>query len=239
MCQRCARIPILLPGAYDLCPGPISSVSPAAAFLARYVNLSSVISTLVQTWRSTWCSAWYSALVSFPGLLSWLSVFASLWKVFSVIPGTRHPCLGVFPLWVFWYRAGTKLIPFSFLLFGGRSVHHCRIRFLVVVFLGSYGEATLGTSVLVRAFPQFPSHHIGAASFALHCRLLIKKAPLPGALSYAIILSPAGGLCILYCNSSYLLLQSAIFLATMILTINLVACSLKTESVCFPSSKAD
>jgi hypothetical protein len=78
MCQRCARIPILSPGAYDLWPGPISSVSPAAAFLARYVNLSSVISTLVQTWRSawrfTWRSTWYSALLFFPGLLSWCSI---------------------------------------------------------------------------------------------------------------------------------------------------------------------
>jgi hypothetical protein len=36
-----------------------------------------------------------------------------------------------------------------------------------------------------------------------------------------------------------LLLQSAIFLATMILTINLVIRSLKIESVCFPSSTAD
>lgn len=74
MCQRRARIPILLPGASDLWPGPISSVSPAAAFLARYVNLSSVISTLVQTWRSAWRSAWYSALVFCPGLLSWCSI---------------------------------------------------------------------------------------------------------------------------------------------------------------------
>lgn len=61
MCQRCARIPILLPGAHDLRPGPISSVSPAAAFLARYVNPPRVISTLVQTWRFAWCSTWYSA----------------------------------------------------------------------------------------------------------------------------------------------------------------------------------
>lgn len=74
MCQRCARIPILSQGAHDLRPGPISSVSPAAAFLARYVNLFSVISTLVQTWRSAWRSTWYSALVFFPGLLSWCSI---------------------------------------------------------------------------------------------------------------------------------------------------------------------
>ena len=74
MCQRRARIPILLPGVHDLRPGPISSVSPAAAFLARYVNLSSVISTLVQTWRSAWRSTWYSALVLCPGLLSWCSI---------------------------------------------------------------------------------------------------------------------------------------------------------------------
>lgn len=74
MCQRCARIPILSPGAHDLWPGPISSVSPAAAFLARYVNPPRVISTLVQTWPFTWRSTWYSALVLCPGLLSWCSI---------------------------------------------------------------------------------------------------------------------------------------------------------------------